>query len=132
MRVLQERHCCCMHGLSESALRKKCRDVLFDRGIVGGSMIFHGYRVDKERDVLAWRPHYHALAFIEGGYARCRNCSRKWNCLKGCGGFDDRAWQAFYYIRFGLCLGVSDDASIREVWMGDILSFGVTVAGGWS
>jgi len=91
------------YGLSESVLRKKCRDVLFDRGITAGSMVFHGYRVDKERDVLAWKPHFHAFAFIEGGYAKCRECPRKWNCLKGCGGFDDRAWQAFqndgYFVK---------------------------------
>ena len=54
-------------------------------------------------DVLVWSPHYHVLGYIEGGYNRCRNCKRKWNCLKDCGGFDDRAWQAFlkdgYYVK---------------------------------
>ena len=90
-------------GLSEYVMRKKCRDALFARGVVGGCMIFHGYRIDRERDVLVWSPHYHVLGYIEGGYSRCRNCKRKWNCLKGCGGFDDRAWQAFlkdgYYVK---------------------------------
>ena len=89
------------HGLSEYVMRKKCRDVLFDRGIVGGCMIFHGYSKGKKR--LPWKPHYHVLGFVLGGYSRCRNCSRKWHCLKGCGGFDDRAWQAFqrdgYYVK---------------------------------
>lgn len=32
--------------------------------------------------------------FIRGGYG-CRDCRRKWNCLKGCGGFDDRSYQNF-------------------------------------
>ena len=91
------------YHLSEGVLRKKCRHVLFERGLVGGCMIFHGYRIDKKRDVLVWSPHYHVLGFIEGGYARCRECFRKWNCLKGCGGFDDRAWQLYqkdgYYVK---------------------------------
>lgn len=89
--------------LSESVLRKKCRNVLIGRGVVGACMIFHGYRRDKERGVLRWSPHYHVLGFILGGYARCRGCKRKWDCLKGCGGFDDRAWLAFqkdgYFVK---------------------------------
>ena len=89
--------------LSESVLRVKCRKALFDAGVIGGCMIFHGYRIDDERDVLVWSPHYHVLGYIEGGYARCRECFRKNNCLKGCGGLDDRRWQGFqkhgYYVR---------------------------------
>jgi len=91
------------HSLSESELRKKCRAVLFERGILGGQMTFHGYSKNRERTALVWRPHYHFLGFVEGGYDECRFCYRKSNCLKGCGGFDDRAWQAFqkdgYYVR---------------------------------
>jgi hypothetical protein len=77
------------HDLSESVLREKCRKVLLGRGVIGGCMIFHGFREDKVRGVLAWSPHYHVLGYIEGGYG-CRGCDRKNNCLKGCGGFDDR------------------------------------------
>ena len=91
------------YDLSESVLRKKCRDALFDRGVVGGGMIFHGYRISKSREVLVWSPHYHCLGFVEGGYGRCRDCERKWNCLRDCGGFDDRAWQSYendgYYVK---------------------------------
>lgn len=32
---------------------------------------------------------------VLGGYSRCRHCERKWNCLAGCGGFDDRNYQHF-------------------------------------
>ena len=46
------------HELSESALRLKCRKALLDCGVVGGCMIFHGYRKDEERGVLVWSPHY--------------------------------------------------------------------------
>ena len=50
-----------------------------------------------------WSPHFHVLGFILGGYGRCRCCERKWNCLKGCGGFDDKSYQLFlkdgYYVK---------------------------------
>ena len=54
----------------------------------------YGYRPDRMNQILVWSPHYHILGFIRGGY-RCRDCERKWNCLKGCGGFDDRNYQSF-------------------------------------
>jgi len=88
------------HGLSEFELRKKCRAVLNDRGVSGGSMIFHGYSRGKE--FLPWKPHYHFLGFVEGGYT-CRGCKHKSNCIEGCSGFDVRAWKAFqkdgYYVK---------------------------------
>lgn len=88
--------------LPESVLREKCRKALVVRGVIGGSMIFHGFREDKSRGVLVWSPHYHVLGYIEGGY-NCRCCKRKWNCLKGCGGFDDRGYQGFletgYFVK---------------------------------
>jgi len=90
-------------NLPESVLRLKCRMALVECGVSGGCMIFHGYRVDKKRDVLAWSPHYHVLGFVVGGYSRCRECPRKWDCLRGCGDFDDRAWQGFqndgYFVK---------------------------------
>jgi len=65
-------------------------------------MIFHGYSKNRERSALVWRPHYHFLGFVEGGYT-CRGCKRKSNCLKDCDGFDARAWKAFqkdgYYVK---------------------------------
>ena len=61
--------------LSESVLRKKCRDALFDRDVLGGCMIFHGYSLDRKRRVLVWSPHYHALCFfLHDGFDRCRAC----------------------------------------------------------
>jgi len=73
--------------LSESVLRKKCRDALFDRGVLGGCMIFHGYRRDKKRDVLVWSPHYHVLGFILGGFDRCRECVHDREDCASCSGF---------------------------------------------
>ena len=76
--------------LSESVMRKKCRDALFDRGVLGGCMIFHGYRRDKKRGVLVWSPHYHCLGFILGGFDRCRDCSHSRGDCASCDGFKGR------------------------------------------
>ena len=78
------------YGLSYEGMRRKADKVMFRRGIIGGTKIFHGFRYDKRRFFWRWSPHFHVLGFILGGYSKCRKCKRKWNCLKGCGGFDDR------------------------------------------
>ena len=82
------------YGLSFNAMRLKAVKVLKSRGIVGGVLVFHAFRFNLEK-WWYFSPHWHVLCFVLGGYAKCRNCKRKWNCLEGCGGFDDRAWQAF-------------------------------------
>jgi len=78
------------YSLREKVLRKKCRDALFDRGVVGGCMIFHGYRVDRERGCLVWSHHYHVLGFIEGGFDRCRDCVHERGDCRSCDGFKGR------------------------------------------
>jgi hypothetical protein len=86
----------------EWVLRERSRRILAERGVVGGCMIFHGYREAKDSSKLEWSPHFHILGIIGGGY-KCRDCNRKGNCLKGCGGFDDVSYQAFlkdrYYVK---------------------------------
>lgn len=74
-------------GLPEYSMRKNCRNALFDRGFLGGCMVFHGYRRDKKRDILAWSPHYHALGFILGGFDRCRDCVHGRGDCASCDGF---------------------------------------------
>lgn len=90
------------YGLSHKALRTRVDKILFARGVIGGVKIFHGFRYN-QRKRWYWSPHFHVLGYVLGGYARCRNCKRKWNCLKGCGGFDDRSYQKFlkdgYYVK---------------------------------
>lgn len=90
------------YGLDLKPMRKKIIKLLKARGVVGGVLILHGFRYNLGKQWY-WSIHWHVLGFILGGYSRCRNCSRKWNCLKGCGGFDDRAWQLFqkdkYYVK---------------------------------
>jgi len=91
-----------IYSLDLKPLRLKVVKLLKARGVVGGCRIFHGFRYNVKKGWY-FSPHFHVLGFILGGYARCRNCKRKWNCQKGCGGFDDRAWQAFqkdgYYVK---------------------------------
>ena len=82
------------YDLPEKVLREKVREALRVRGVYAGGMIFHCFRIDRERNVLKVGKHYHVLGFVLGGY-KCRGCKRKNNCLKGCGGFDDRSYQAF-------------------------------------
>lgn len=77
--------------LSESVLRKMCRKALKDRGVVGGTMIFHGFRIDKKRDVLVWSPHYHCLGFLSSDYA-CRGCMKS---CSGCDGFEASTRECF-------------------------------------
>jgi len=90
------------YGLSYEALRKKVVAVLKSRGVVGGVLIFHGFRYNLRKQWY-WSPHFHVLGFVLGGYSRCRHCERKWNCLAGCGGFDDRSYHNFlkdgYYVK---------------------------------
>jgi len=90
------------YDLSHGVFRGNAVRVLKSRGVAGGGMIFHGFRIDSKRRVLGWSPHFHVLGSIRGGYG-CRECERKWNCLEGCGGFDDRSYQEFlkdgYYVK---------------------------------
>jgi len=82
-------------GLPEVVMRKKSRDALIVRGVVGGCMIFHGYRMDKKRSVLVWSPHYHCLGFILGGYGKCRGCKKACLLHPECNGFEKRT-RKFY------------------------------------
>jgi hypothetical protein len=76
-------------GLSDEGLRVKCMDVLYSRGIVGGALIFHGFRYNL-RQCWYWSPHFHVLGVILGGMGKCRRCSK---CRKGCGGFVDKNYR---------------------------------------
>lgn len=76
-------------GLSFEDLRKKCLEALAVRGVVGGVLIFHGFRYNVQKHWY-WSPHFHVLGFIRGGYGKCRGCAK---CRKGCGGFVDRNYR---------------------------------------
>lgn len=79
------------HGLPEEVLKKMCWNALTDRGGNAAATIFHGYRVDRHRNVLKYSPHYHFLAFLEGqGFDRCRDCVHARGDCAECSGFKGR------------------------------------------
>jgi len=88
------------YGLDYAALRLKVVKSLRDRGVIGGVMIFHGFRYNNFEEARRkgvsmgwfWATHFHVLGFILGGYS-CRSCKKK--CFKGCGGFRDRSFRCF-------------------------------------
>lgn len=92
--------------LPESVLRRKCRNALLDRGVSGGCMIFHGYRMNRERDCLVWSPHYHALSYVKGGFDRCRECVHNREDCATCDGFKGREVRGF--ARDGYLVKVHD------------------------
>ena len=90
----------CDFGLSYEVLRRKVVKALTVRGVVGGCLIFHGFRYANFRESQRrnvpfgwyWSPHFHCLGFIKGGYGRCRNCPKfehrgVYSCA-GCSGFE--------------------------------------------
>lgn len=81
--------------LSESTMRKKCRLALRDRGVDGGMMLFHGFRIDKEHGVLSWSPRYHTLGYVEGGFDKCRSCLHKREDCRSCDGLKGREVRGF-------------------------------------
>ena len=88
------------YHLSEKALRKKARSALKVRGVVGGCMIFHGFRIDRKRGVLVWSPHYHTLGFIKGGFDRCRKCVHVREDCASCDGFKGREVREYKKDRY--------------------------------
>lgn len=83
------------YGLSLEVLRHNLVRILSNRGIIGGSIIFHGFRYANKREAEAkgvpfgwrWNPHFHVLGFVGGeGYGRCRKCKGA-DCY-ACGGFE--------------------------------------------
>jgi hypothetical protein len=90
-------------GLPVSTLRKKVDDGMRVRGVVGGFLIFHGFRYNNPLEARMknqlvgwyWSPHYHVLGFILGGY-KCRSCKKieaSGKCgieNRGCDGFVNR------------------------------------------
>jgi hypothetical protein len=81
------------YDLSFEDMRRKAVKILNSRGVIGGSLIFHGARFNRIKGFY-WSPHFHCLGFVFNGY-RCRNCKRKNDCIKGCGGLDDVNWQKY-------------------------------------
>lgn len=90
------------YGLSLKFMRRKVKKLLRKRGVIGGCIIFHGFRYNL-RKLWYFSPHFHVVGFILGGYSTCRKCPTKWACKASCKGFDSRAWRLFqkdgYYVK---------------------------------
>ena len=83
------------YHLTYKRLRLKAVEILKCRGVVGGCLIFHGFRFNL-RQCWYWSPHFHSLGFILGGYGKCRGCRDAHTlACKGCGGWLDRHYRAF-------------------------------------
>jgi hypothetical protein len=108
-------------GLAEfhnDKFRVKVKNLLSEVGVVGGCLIFHGFKYANfqesiEKDVLfgwRWSPHIHSIAFILGGYGRCRNCSSvakfgRSKCLS-CDGFEGRVRRSYEKNKYIIkCMG---------------------------
>ncbi len=99
------------YGLSLEGLRVRIRKILAARGVIGGVMIFHGFRyrnrwfARKKKLPIGWfwSPHMHVIGFIGGeGYGKCRTCAsnpefvHNWDKCKDCNGFEGltrRLWE---------------------------------------
>ncbi len=84
-------------GLAEfhnDKFRVKVKRILSEVGVVGGCLIFHGFRYANyqesiEKGVLFgwyWSPHIHSIAFILGGYGKCRSCAKTLRRFRSRGG----------------------------------------------
>lgn len=69
-----------------SELRLRAVKALLNRGVVGGFLIFHGFRYDRFRHWY-WSVHFHVVGFILGGYP-CRSCQKQY--CSGCASFEGR------------------------------------------
>jgi hypothetical protein len=76
------------YGLPFEVLRRNAIVSLKLRNVIGGGLIFHGHRKDRNRRVLVWSPHFHVLGYIKGGYDRCRTCDRERGYCRGCDRFE--------------------------------------------
>jgi len=101
------------YGLSYEVLRVKAVKTLFSCGVVGGVLIFHGFRYNDAYEAMLkhvpmgwyWSPHFHVLGFIFGGYSRCRHC-KGGNCY-ACDGFEGRVYRC--YRDNGYIISVKDE-----------------------
>ncbi len=81
------------YGLRYEELRKKVVRILRDRGVIGGCLIFHGFRYSPVR-LWYWSPHFHVLGVIKGGY-KCRDCNHARGDCRSCSGFNGREVRGF-------------------------------------
>jgi len=81
------------YGLKYPYLRQKVTKMLVELGVIGGCLIWHGFRFDEEK-LWYFSPHFHVLGFIASGYSRCRHC--KGGDCYACGGFDGKTYMLYH------------------------------------
>jgi hypothetical protein len=81
------------YGLGYEDLRSKVVKILEGRGVIGGCLIFHGFRYNNVR-LWYWSPHFHVLGVIKGGYG-CRDCNHERGDCRSCSGFNGREVRGF-------------------------------------
>jgi hypothetical protein len=73
---------------------KKVRNILAQLGVISGCHVFHGFRYANYAESLEkgvpfgyyWSPHFHIVGFIQGGYGKCRHCSKTARVMYTAGG----------------------------------------------
>jgi hypothetical protein len=83
------------YNLSGDALKVKTRSALSVRGVTGGAMVFHGFRLDRGGGVLKWGAHFHVLGYIRGGFDVCRDCVHGRDDCAACPQFKGREVREF-------------------------------------
>jgi hypothetical protein len=92
--------------LSEAEMRERCRVAMLERGVLGGVMLFHAFRINREKGVLEHSPHYHSVGFIRGGFDVCRDCLHVREDCNECPCFKGREVRA--YAKDGYIVKVGD------------------------
>ena len=96
------------YGLSFEDMRGYAVKALVARSVVGGVVIFHGFRFANLHESLVrrvpfgwrWSPHFHCLGYILSGFRECRRCEfvddkgSRYHC-EGCKGFYGRSKEHF-------------------------------------
>jgi hypothetical protein len=88
--------------------RIRVQKILSGRGLIGGGLIFHGFRFANAEESRRkgvpfgwyWSLHWHTVGFLSDGYNRCRNCAHNREsdrdfCRKCRNGFEGRTRRAF-------------------------------------
>lgn len=99
------------YGLSLDDLYRLLYDALGRRGILGGCVIRHAFRLNRATGYWHFSPHFHVLGFIEGGYP-CRSC-RKQYCSE-CHGFEGHTRKCFERDGWIVKVAVDDEGVAGE------------------
>ena len=77
-----------LYDSSPQVMDKEAVLALKRSGVPSGVKIFHPFRKDQARRDLYFSPHFHVLAWIDGGYDRCRSCVKTAGACWSCDGFE--------------------------------------------